>query len=245
MLAKLKIISLIIFFIGSVCGAGYYSYQYGLREVVAKEKQVAQLDDEVLALIQRSSKCEKQIEQLSNQSTSVAKIIEQVTSENTELKKQLDVASNRVLVLEQQAGIRDEQKALTKKYAKLVPQEYKGVEFSVRECVKESSRVDCSVILKAIDGDTKISIRTESLIYDNLGNSKNMLSYTSSAGVVHDADRCYQTFDLIEGVNTPYIFSFKSPSNDMIGVSALKLEFATSCYGGSDKVLTFKNIAFR
>ena len=112
------------------------------------------------------------------------------------------------------------------------------------DCEKNGSRLECHVFFRAFESDTSISVSPMTTVYDDLGNSTEVISYTASNDkVITTKGHCSRKFNLIQDVNTPYKFSFPVPRSQIAGISAVKIGFGSppSC-PGKQQFLTFKEV---
>ncbi|EIX4876374.1 TPA: hypothetical protein ACGUOS_004390 [Vibrio vulnificus] len=205
----------------------FYSPQVAQIEVL--QKQVASLKNESSELRAKNE--------------SLMFTLEKIEEDNQLAKGLLEAERERVLELTRENAARKARIELNNSFEKLETKEYKGVAFSVKDCLKNGSRIDCNVIMRSLEGDKIVHVRPQTEIFDDFGNNARVKSYVSSNGKITSPDGyCSIKFSLIEGVNTLYKYSFASPSNNTTGVSALKIALGSSCMS-PDAIMTFKSIS--
>ncbi|WP_114764289.1 hypothetical protein [Vibrio rhodolitus] len=223
--------------VGGVMKLAFDTGQDTMKEFYSP--QVAQLEvlqKEVAALKNESS-------QLRAKNESLMFTLEKIEEDNQLAKGLLNAERERVLELTRENEARKARLELNKSFEKLEAKEYKGVAFSVKDCEKNGSRIDCNVIMRSVEGDRTVHVRPQTEIFDDFGNNARVKSYVASNGKVISPDGyCSIKFPLIEGVNTQFKYSFASPSNDITGVSALKIAVGSGCMS-PDAIMTFKSIS--
>ncbi|MGI2259901.1 hypothetical protein [Shewanella sp. GXUN23E] len=225
--------------VGTVVGLAYTAFGMGEKHqmelMTPKLEEIAEYKGLVAELKAENSRLQTQNDTLNSS-------LDSIVTENRLVKQLLEAEKETVLKLAKENESRVAREKLNKSFAELKSQEYAGVAISVKDCLRNGSRLDCNVVFRAVEGDTSVTIRPTSAVYDDLGNAGTVISYIASNGTSVSADGyCSREFQLIDGVNTPFRLSFASPSNAVTGVSAIKMAFGSGCMSAK-KILTFKEI---